>query len=61
MTADSWKIEDRAADWEADWEGSVRFRHRLFRSLSMADKVRAVEEMCRVARLLQAKKRARPE
>lgn len=59
MTADPWKIEDPTADWECDWDGSARFRRRLFQSLSMADKVRAVEEMCRVARLLQEKKSAR--
>jgi hypothetical protein len=57
MTSDPWKITDPEADWEADWEGSARFRRRLFRALPMADKIRAVEEMCRLAKLLQAKRK----
>jgi hypothetical protein len=50
---DPWKITDPHADWECDWEGSERFRRRFFRALPMTDKVRAVEEMSRLARALK--------
>lgn len=61
MTTESWQITDPDADWECDWEGSARFRRRMFRALPMADKIRAVEEMCRLAKLLQADRQDRKE
>jgi hypothetical protein len=49
---DKWQIRETARDWECDWKSTERFHLRYFRSLSMKDKVQAVEEMCRVADLL---------
>jgi hypothetical protein len=59
MTTESWMITDPDADWDSDWEGSARWRRRMFRRLSMADKIRAVEEMCRLAKLLDANRKSR--
>ena len=51
----SWKIPEGAANWECDWESNERFQLRNFKSLSMTEKVKAVEEMCRVADRLKAR------
>lgn len=55
MTVDDWKIAEDADDWQCDWESAKRFQLRYFRSLPMVDKIRAVEEMCRLARVLAPK------
>ena len=47
-----WRLPADADDWQCDWEGSRRFQLHFFRSLPLAEKIRAVEEMCRLARLL---------
>lgn len=54
----NWKIPEGATDWECDWASSERFRLRYFKALSMTEKVKAVEDMCRIADLLKAKRRA---
>jgi len=40
------------ADWKSDWESARRWQLRRFRDLPMVEKFRAVEEMCRLARML---------
>ena len=55
MTKDRWKIRESATDWESDWKADERFHLRYFRALSMTEKIRAVEEMCRVADALTGK------
>ena len=63
MTTERWKIAVDAEDWQCDWESAKRFQLRYFRSLPMIEKFRAVEEMCRLARILgerRAGKRAKP-
>ncbi len=40
------------ADWQSDWESGRRCQLRRFRDLPMIEKFRAVEEMCRLARML---------
>jgi hypothetical protein len=42
-----WTIRDPKADWQCDWKGSARFQLRYFKSLTLAEKVKAVENMCR--------------
>lgn len=59
MNPDDWKIPADAENWECDWESSRRFQMRYFRALPMADKIRAIEEMERIARLLQEQRRMR--
>jgi hypothetical protein len=39
-------------DWRSDWESARREQLRRFRDLPMIEKFRAVEEMCRLARML---------
>lgn len=58
MTIESFKIAVDAVDWQCNWERAKRFQLRYFRSLSMVEKLRAVEEMCRLARAL-AERRGR--
>ncbi|MDO9694780.1 MAG: hypothetical protein Q7W56_08610 [Candidatus Latescibacteria bacterium] len=53
MTHENWKIAEGAADWQCDWESAKRFQLRYFRSLPMVDKIRAVEDLCRLARALR--------
>lgn len=48
MTTD-WTIREAQANWECDWEGSERFQLRYFKSLTLAEKVKAVENMCKTA------------
>jgi hypothetical protein len=57
MTKDRWKIKESATDWECDWKGDERFHLRYFRALSMTEKIRAVEEMCRVADALAGRRK----
>lgn len=59
MKPEDWKIPPGASDWECDWESSRRFQLRFFRALPMSEKIRAVEEMQRVARALQDRRRQR--
>lgn len=54
----NWKIPEGATDWECDWASNERFQLRNFKALSMTEKVKAVEDMCRIADLLKAKPRA---
>jgi hypothetical protein len=54
MTKADWTIKEASGDWECDWEGDERFHHRHFRSLSMTEKIKAVEEMCKTADALKA-------
>jgi hypothetical protein len=49
----TWRIPADAEDWECDWESAKRFQLRYFRSLPMAEKIRAIEELERVVRALQ--------
>lgn len=44
-----WTIRETQADWECDWQGSRRFQLRYFKSLSLTEKVKAVERMCKTA------------
>jgi hypothetical protein len=63
MTSERWRIAEDAENWQCDWESAKRFQLRYFRSLTMIEKFRAVEEMCRLARILaerRAGKRAIP-
>jgi hypothetical protein len=55
MADESWKIAADAEDWQCDWESAKRFQLLYFRDLPMVDKIRAVEEMCRLARALQSR------
>jgi hypothetical protein len=48
----SWRIPESQDDWQCDRESAKLFQLRYFRSLPLIEKIRAVEEMCRVARLL---------
>lgn len=43
-----------APDWSSDWEDARREQMRRFRDLPLAEKVRAVEEMERLAKVLRA-------
>lgn len=42
-----------APDWSSGWEDARREQMRRFRDLPLAEKVRAVEELERLARVLQ--------
>ena len=44
-----WRLPSDADDWQCDWESSRRFQLLYFRDLPLADKIRAVEAMCRLA------------
>jgi len=55
MADGSWKIPTGAEDWQCDWISAKRFQLQYFRDLPMIDKIRAVEEMCRLARALQGR------
>jgi hypothetical protein len=48
------------APWPADWESSRREQMLRFRALPLAEKVKAVEEMERLARALASAVRRRP-
>jgi hypothetical protein len=55
MSEIPWRIPADAEDWECDWESAKRFQLRYFRSLPMVEKIRAVEELERIARALQGR------
>ena len=61
MTKDRWKIGEEAADWECDWKGDELFHLRYFRALSMVEKIKAVEEMCRVVEAFSSMERGERE
>lgn len=44
-----WRLPADADDWQCDWESSRRFQLLYFRDLPLADKISAVEAMCRLA------------
>ena len=44
---------DDRPDWTSDWETARREQMRRFRDLPLAEKVKAVEEMERLARVLR--------
>jgi len=54
-----WTIREAQANWECDWEGSQRFQLRYFKSLSLTEKVKAVENMCRTHSFFQQRARQR--
>ena len=54
--ASDWRIPDDAGDWECGWEGDRLFHLRHFRSFTLAEKIRAVEEMSRIAALLAGRR-----
>lgn len=60
MSDIAWRIPADAGDWECDWESAKRFQLRYFRSLPMAEKIRAIEELARIARELQRTGRGAP-
>ena len=47
--------------WECDWPGDARFHLRHFRALPMEKKIKAVEEMCKLARALRPTRKAKPK
>ncbi len=57
MRMDDWKIPADAEDWQCDWQSAKRFQLLYFRQLPMIEKLRAVEQMCLLARLLQRRGR----
>jgi hypothetical protein len=61
MSEIDWRIPADAEDWECDWESAKRFQMRYFRSLPMAEKVRAIEELERIARALQKPDSGKPK
>jgi hypothetical protein len=60
MSDVTWRLPADAKDWECDWESAKRFQLRYFRSLPMAEKIRAIEELKRIARALQRPGRGAP-
>jgi hypothetical protein len=52
MTKDSWTLKESPDSGKRGWEADELFHLRHFRSLSMTEKIRAVEEMCRTAEAL---------
>jgi len=42
-----------AGNWECDWKDDRLFHLRYFKALSMTEKIRAVEEMCKTAAALE--------
>lgn len=50
-----WTIRDPKADWQCDWQGGARFQLRYFKSLSLGEKIKAVENMCRTHAYFQEK------
>jgi hypothetical protein len=59
MKNNKWIIPESASDWECDWNGSELFHLRYFKSLSLSEKMRAVESMGEIADLLARKARER--
>lgn len=54
-----WTIREESADWECSWKANEAFQLRYFRALPFVDKLRAVENMCTMARFLQDRAKAR--
>ena len=54
-----WTIHESSADWQCDRESHERFQLRYFRSMSLTEKLRAVENMCRAADYFARKADAR--
>ena len=53
MTKDRWTLKEPPDDGKRGWEADELLHLRYFRSLSMTEKIRAVEEMCRTAEALK--------
>lgn len=53
-----WAIDRASENWEADWEGDRRFKLRYFRSLSMREKLEAIEGMAEIVRRLHTEREA---
>ncbi len=63
MSSESRSDRTEDEDWRSDWESARRYQLRRFRDLPMVEKFRAVEEMCRLARLLaeaRGRRRCKP-
>jgi len=56
MSKPDWRIKEGASDWECDRASSERFHLRYFKALPIEDKLKAVEEMCRLSEYLAAHK-----
>ena len=56
---DKWKIRETSPGWDSDWAGDERFHLQYFRALPMKEKIKAVEEMCRLATALQNQRKAK--
>jgi hypothetical protein len=52
MNSDPRRVPGASDDWRSDWESARREQLRRFRDLPLIEKFRAVEEMCRLARML---------
>jgi hypothetical protein len=52
MSSESQGAGGANENWRSDWETARREQLRRFRDLPMIEKFRAVEEMCRLARML---------
>lgn len=52
-----WRIPTDSPDWECGWEGDALFHLRYFRALPLPVKIRALEEMEKVAALLAKPRR----
>ncbi len=57
MSSNPWVIKETAKDWQCGWKEDKRFHLRYFKALSMSDKLRAVEEMCKTATALKKTKK----
>ena len=54
MTTDSDGVRDGTIDWSlCSWEGARLAQLRAYRSLSLAEKLEAIEQMCEVIRTLR--------
>lgn len=56
--ASRWRIPSDAPDWECTWADDELFHLRYFRALSLQEKIRAVEQMERVAEFLHGHREA---
>jgi hypothetical protein len=60
MNPNKWSVRESPGSNDArGWEEDERFHLRYFRALSMTEKIRAVEEMCRTAEALSRNAPAR--
>jgi hypothetical protein len=59
MKKNEWRIPLSAPGWECDWEGSERFHLRHFKTLSLYQKLGAIESMADVVDFLNRKARVR--